>query len=87
VTTRRTSASSVPARPYNPNCTLSSTSPVITKGLPDARLSSVAETPPSTEFSIGTSPARTVPSRTASSVAATEGNGVASSSSFSDSNA
>ena len=52
---------------------------MILSGCPYARLSSVAETPPSTEFSIGTRAAATSPSRTAWSACATVAYGVGSS--------
>ena len=43
-----------------------------TSGSPVARLSRVAVTPPSTEFSMGTMPASMSPARTAASVESTE---------------
>ena len=52
----------------------------MTSGSPEARLSKVAVTPPSTEFSIGTSPASMSPARTACSTAWTLPNGRASAS-------
>ena len=50
----------------------SSTSRMILSTGSEPRLSSVAETPPSTEFSMGTSAASTSPERTALRVATTE---------------
>ena len=49
-----------------------STSPTTTSGSPLASASSVALTPPSTEFSIGTMAASTSPARRAASAASTD---------------
>ena len=60
------------------NWTGNVTSRVITSGSPWVRLSSVALTPPSTEFSIGTRTAVTSPSRTASRASPTVAYGIGS---------
>ncbi len=73
---RLTSSARVPGRTASTNDTGSSTSATMTSGVPAARLSRVADTPPSTEFSIGTSPDSISPARTASSTRATVAKGV-----------
>ena len=66
VRTDATSPRLVPGRTYNPNSTGMTTSPVIISGSPSTSLSRVADTPPSTEFSMGTTAPVTWLCRTAS---------------------
>ena len=71
VATRRTDVRAVPGRAISANDTGSSTSRVTISGSPTASSSSVVDTEPSTEFSIGTSAWSASPRRTASSAAPT----------------
>lgn len=64
-----------PGRAHRTKVIGTSTSPMTTSGSPVARESRVAETPPSTEFSIGTIAASMSPARSAESAASTEPNG------------
>mgnify|MGYP001943750862 CR=1 FL=1 len=76
VATLRTSSNAMGARATRLNCTGRVTSAVIIIGASECvRSSSVADTPPSTEFSIGTNAASTSPERTASRAATTEPHG------------
>ena len=71
VATRRTWCRPVPGRAISANDTGSSTSRVTIRRSPTASSSRVAETEPSTEFSIGTRAWSASPRRTASSAAVT----------------
>ena len=75
VPTVRTRASGIPGRAHSTKVIGTSTSPMTTSGSPVASESRVAETPPSTEFSIGTIAASMSPARRADSAASTEPNG------------
>jgi hypothetical protein len=66
---RVTSSRDRPGRTTKSNVTGTTCSPTTSSGSPWASAPSVALTPPSTEFSIGTIAASTSPARTASSAA------------------
>ena len=72
VPTARTVSNVVPGRAASTKVTGTSTSPVTTSGSPLARASRVADTPPSTEFSIGTMAPSISPARSAVRAASTE---------------
>jgi hypothetical protein len=74
VPTARTASRVVPGAAASTKVMGTSTSPTTTSGSPLARASSVAETPPSTEFSIGTMAASMAPERRAVSAASTDPN-------------
>jgi hypothetical protein len=75
---RVTSSRDRPGRTTKSNVTGTTCSPTTSSGSPWASAPSVALTPPSTEFSIGTIAASTSPARTASSAASTLATGTSS---------
>ena len=76
----RTSSRRVPGRPARTKVIGTAISAAMTRGVEATRLSSVALTPPSTEFSMGTTAASTVRSRRWSRAVGTSGQGSSSTS-------